>query len=91
VFNLDSSAFDIEFPLHVPMDKREYWLNWVSEKGACVERLSENVYRVSCIRAKQLAYVGWAIYHTNLSSLCKVVAVSGAAEAQANVYTKPPN
>lgn len=88
---LDSSAFDIEFPQHVPMGKREYWLNWVSEKGASVEQLSDNVYRFGCTRQKQLAYVGWAIYHTNLSHLCKVVAVTGGAEARASAYAQPPN
>ena len=84
------STFQIVFPEHTAARSIAQWLDWLSNRGATIEPLPGNAYRISCSRAKQLAAVGWAIYHTNLATLCRVESVSGEAEARASAYTESP-
>jgi len=86
---MEPSSFTIAIPRHVDAKDRNYWLEWLREKGADVEPLNENNYRISCSRARQLEYVGWALYHTALSRISNVLEVSGAAEARASAYSQP--
>ncbi len=86
---MEPSSFTITIPRHVDAKQRNYWLEWLREKGAEVESVNEDTYRVSCYRTRQLEYVGWALYHTALAKLSVVLEVSGAAEARASAYSRP--
>jgi len=84
------STFEIAFPEHTAAGPIAYWLDWLSNRGAAIEALPGHIYRISCGRSKQLAAVGWAIYHADLATLCRVVAVSDEAEDRASAYTESP-
>jgi hypothetical protein len=88
---VESASFTIEFPEHLPRAKWQYCLNQLSDTGASIEETGDRLFRVVCSKPKQLAHVGWTLFHTHFRDLCRVVAVSGGAEAQASAYPKPPN
>ena len=88
---MQPSSFTIELPEHLADGKWEYWHQWFTDKGATVEAQGGRTYRIVCTRNSQLAYVGWAVFHTALASMCTVVATSGLAKPHASDYPKPSN
>jgi len=76
----------IEFPEHLPPEKRKHRLDQLSNTGASVERHADHVFRVVCSKPVELAHVGWLLFHTHLSDLCRVTSTSGGAEARAGAY-----
>jgi hypothetical protein len=86
---MEQASFTIEFPEHLPREKWQYCLTQLTDTGAAVEQETERVFRVICSKRKQLAHVGWALFHTHFSNLCRVVATSGEAENRASAYPKP--
>jgi len=87
---MEPGSFTIEFPQHLPSEKRKYCLDQLSNIGASVERHADYVFRVVCSKPSELAHVGWVLFHTHLSDLCRVTSTSGGAEARASAYQKPP-
>jgi len=87
---VEPGTFTIKFPEHLPRGKWQYCLNQLSDTGALVESESDFVFRVVCVKPRQLAYVGWALFHTHFAKLCEVVTTTGSAEPHANAYPKPP-
>ena len=81
---MESASFTIEFPQHLPREKWQYCLTQLSGTGAAVEQENERVFRVVCSKPKQLAHVGWALFHTHffkpLSSHCYVWRRRGSRE-----------
>jgi hypothetical protein len=90
ILNVEIAAFTIEFPEHLPAEKRQYCLDHLANTGAEVELHTDLIFRVLCSKPNQLAQVGWALYHTHLANLCQVTSTSGGAEARASAYSKPP-
>ena len=88
---MQPSSFTIELPEHFAREKWDYWFQWLKDKGADVKPMGDRTFQVICTRNNQLAYVGWAIFHTGLSSLCTVVGTTGLAKPHASAYSKPPN
>jgi len=86
---MEPVSFTIEVQEHLPPEKREYCLDQLSNTGASVERHTDHVFRVVCSKPSELARVGWLLFHTHLSSLCRVTSTSGGAEARASAYQKP--
>ena len=87
---MEPASFTIEFPEHLPTEKQKYCLDQLSNTGASVERHADHVFRVVCSKPSELAHVGWVLFHTHLSDLCRVISTSGGAEARASAYQKPP-
>jgi hypothetical protein len=87
---MEPASFTIEFPEHLPREKRQYCLDQLSATGASVEPKSERVFRIICSKPNQHAHVGWALFQTHFSSLCRVIGTSGGAEDRATAYAKPP-
>jgi len=87
---MEESSFTLEFPEHLPRAKWQYILDQLGQTGASVEEQTEHRFLVTCSRDKQLAEVGWALFHTHFQDKCKVVATSGAAVAKASAYPDPP-
>jgi hypothetical protein len=87
---MEPPSFTIEFLEHLPPERRQYCLAQLGDTGAAVEQIGDRVYCVVCSKPKQLAHVGWALFHTHFSSLCRVIATSGEAEDRASTYLKPP-
>jgi hypothetical protein len=87
---MEPASFTIEFPEHLPPEKRKYCLDQLSNTGASVERHADHVFRVVCSKPSELAHVGWVLFHTHLSDLCRVTSTSGGAEPRASAYQKPP-
>jgi hypothetical protein len=88
---MERASFTVEFPEHLPREKWQHCLTQLSDTGAAVEQENERVFRVVCSKPKQLAHVGWALFHTHFSNLCRVIATSGKAEDRAGRYPKPPS
>lgn len=84
------SSFTIEFPEHLPSEKRQYVIGHLSDTGATIEPVSDGVFRVICLKNKELEHVGWALFHTHFSHCCRVIETSGKAENKASAYAKPP-
>ena len=55
---MELSSFTIEFPEHVPHEKRQYCLDRLSDCGAAVEQVTEREFRVLCSKPNQLTHVG---------------------------------
>jgi hypothetical protein len=87
---MEPSSFTIEFPERLPSEKRQYCLDHLADAGASVESQGEQTFRIVCSKRAQLAMVGWALFHTHFSRLCRVVASSGSAEVRADAYQRPP-
>ncbi|AVP96796.1 hypothetical protein C7S18_06095 [Ahniella affigens] len=87
---MEPSSFDIAFPEHGLPKGVDYWFNWSRSKGATLEPISVYRYRIVCTRPGQLSWVGWALYHSSLASLCEVIAVSGNAHKRASLYKEHP-
>jgi hypothetical protein len=87
---VELSSFTIEFPEHVPHEKRQYCLDRLSDCGAAIEQVTERAFRVLCSKPNQLTHVGWALFHTHFADFCSVISTSGSAEARASAYPKPP-
>lgn len=86
---MEFSTFEIEFPAHVAARDRDYWLEWVVDKGGQVEQLGPLAYRLYCTRPRQLEHVGWALFQTAFSKIARVTLVSGAAQSHASAYSLP--
>jgi hypothetical protein len=87
---MEPASFTIEFPEHVRPEKQKYCLDLLSNTGALVERHSDRVFLVVCSKPRELADVGWTLFHTLLSDVCRVTSTSGRAEARASAYPMPP-
>jgi hypothetical protein len=87
---MNESSFTVEFPEHLPRDKWQYVLEQLAQTGATIDEETEQKFWISCSRARQLAHVGWALFHTHFRDICKVVATSGSAVAEASAYPGPP-
>ena len=86
---LERASFTIEFPEHLPADRRTYCLNRLSTVGASVTEVSDGVFRIGCSTRNELAQVGWVLFHTHIADLCRVTGTSGDAEAKASAYPQP--
>jgi hypothetical protein len=86
---MEPASFIIEFPAHLPRDKWQYCLDQLSQTGASVETKGDRIFRVVCSRQNQVAMVGWKLFQTHFSKLCRVIATSGVAKAQASAYAHP--
>ena len=87
---MSESTFTIEFPMHLPIEKRQYMLDRLTtEIGVSIEKEGDHLYRVLCTRDSQVQHVGWSLFHTHYNSLCKVVSTSGAAVTKASAYSQP--
>ena len=87
---MQPSSFTSEFGDHVPQEKQKYCLRQLEEVAAEIRTQGQRKCEIVCLRKSQLAKVGWALFQTHFSQLCKVVAVTGAAEARADAYKHPP-
>jgi hypothetical protein len=88
---METSAFTIEFPEHLPRAKWQYCLDHLSQTGATIREVSATRFQVECAKPKQLADVGWLLFHTHFAKLCRVVSVSGDAEVSAGAYRQAPS
>ena len=87
---MNESVFTIEFPMHIPEEKREYVFNRLSsEIGVQIKKETENIYQIICFRDSQLQKLGWALFHTHYNSLCDVISTSGNATGKASAYQAP--
>ena len=87
---MNESIFTIEFPMHIPIEKREYLFNRLtSEMGVIINKESENIFDVVCSRDSQVKKVGWALFHTHYNSFCSVLSASGEAVSKASAYSVP--
>src|ERR1700692_3273288 len=86
---MEPSSFTIEFPEHVPYEKRQNCLDRLADDGGLVESLGDRTFQIICLKRSQLATRGWSLFPTHFSKLCRVIAASGA-EARATAYSKPP-
>src|ERR1700680_1678194 len=87
---MEPSSFTIEFPEHVPYGKRQYCLDCLADDGGLVESQGDRTVQITCLKRSQWATRGWSLFHMHFSNLCRVIAASGAAEARATAYSKPP-
>ena len=87
---MNDSSFTLEFPEHVPRTKWQYILDQLAQTGSTVEETDTHQFLVTCTRERQLAHVGWALYHTHFRDVCRVVATSGEAVSEASAYPNPP-
>jgi hypothetical protein len=87
---MEASSFTLEFPEHLPRATWQYVLDQLAQTGAVVEEKSQRQFLVTCSKGRQLAHVGWALFHTHFRDICNVVATSGGARAQASAYPDPP-
>ena len=85
------AVFEIEFPEHLPEQKRRYWSDQLRDAGATVEEAADDRRRVVCEEPKVHHHVGWILFHTAIAKYGRVVATEGAAQAQASAYPKPPS
>ena len=83
------SSFTIEFSEHLPSEKRQYVIGRLHDAGASIEPVSDRVFRVICLKNKELEHVGWALFHTHFSDCCRIIDTSGKAENKASAYAKP--
>jgi hypothetical protein len=88
---MEPSAFTIEFAEHITIEKQNYCLDQLAENGAEVKARGGRTFDIVCSKPSQLARIGWSLYETHFSRLCRVVATSGSAKARASEYSKPPN
>jgi hypothetical protein len=86
---VETSTFVIEFRSPIRKYELDWWLTILYRDAATVEQISEQQYRITCNRPRQLENVGWAIHHTALASLCRIIEVTGIAQANKASYTKP--
>jgi len=86
---MDESTFTIAFPEHPPREKWQYILDQLADTGASIEQQGEHNFVVVCAKPTQTEGVGWALFHTHINNMCKVVATSGSALAQASAYSSP--
>jgi hypothetical protein len=86
---VEPSSFSIEFHEHLPLERRQYCLDRLVDAGASVESKGERTFRIVVLKRGELAKVGWTLFHTHFSHLCRVIATSGAAEIRADAYPKP--
>jgi hypothetical protein len=87
---MERPSFTIEFPEHVKSEKSQYVLNELKSAGAEVEQHSDRTYLITCSKANHLNHIGWALFHSHFREVCRVIAVSGGAEARASAYSRPP-
>ena len=84
------ASFTVDFPEHVPPDERQYALRALADDGGAINEIGERRFAILCTTDKQLRLVGWALFHTRIKDLCRVIGVGGAAVAQATAYPPPP-
>lgn len=84
------ASFTVEFPEHVPRDERQYALRALADDGGSIDEIGERTFAILCTTDKQLRRVGWALFHTRIKHLCRVIGVRGAAVTQATAYPPPP-
>jgi hypothetical protein len=84
------ASFTVEFPEHVPLDERQYALRALADDGGAIDEIGERTFAILCTTDKQLRLVGWALFHTRIKDLCRVISVAGAAVAEASAYPRPP-
>lgn len=88
---MEPSSFTIEFAEHITIEKQRYCLDPLAELGSEVKAQGERRFEIACPKPSELAMVGWSLFQTHFSRLCRVVATSGSAEARATAYLKPPS
>ena len=84
------ASFTVEFPEHVSRDARQHALRMFADDGASIDEIGDRRFTILCTTGKQLRRVGWALFHTHVKDVCRVISVGGAAVAQASAYEPPP-
>lgn len=82
---VEAGSFTIEFQEHVPMGNREVWLDRLKNRGARIERQSDQVFCVHCATRKEVRRAGFFLLWP-MSSICSVVGTTGIAESRASAY-----
>jgi len=86
---MDEAGFVIEFQEHLTDETSAHCLNQLADTGACIKSVSDHTYSVTCAKPRQLAHVGWLLFHTHIARKCTVVSVSGSAELRSSAYPHP--
>lgn len=86
---MTESSFTIIFLEHMPRERWQYILDGLSEHSERIEKLNNNKFRIVCINSKQLNHVGWSLFHTHYTKMCKIIETSGEALPKAKAYTMP--
>ena len=90
VSELENPSFTVEFHEHLSSTDWQHWLNQLKNTGAEIEPQNERTFLIICSRPHQVAHVGWALFHSHLRNICRVVSAAGGAVAHASAYPRPP-
>jgi hypothetical protein len=87
---VESGSFTFEFHVHVAAGRCHSWIGPLAAHGCSTEFLNERTLRVHCSDSHATAYAGWLLYQTAARKWGRVIAVTGAAEMNADAYRNPP-
>jgi len=83
---VEPASFTIQFPEHLPLEKRQYCFDRFTNYGAIIEQQGEHVFTIVCSKRQQLIRVGYLLLCSHISDMCRVVSTTGSAEARASAY-----
>src|SRR5262245_3135523 len=82
-------SFTIEFFLHVPGERREYFLRSFQTSGAQIEELSLCRFRIVCGTSRQVDDIGVTLFHTHFDRVGRIVCATGSVRLEASAYHHP--
>jgi hypothetical protein len=87
---VEFASFTFEYYEHVPAAKGNFCFHQLANRGCAIAQAEERAFRITCPDEYAHAFAGWMLMRSVMSRFGRVVAVTGAAEMQADKYRDLP-